>query len=176
MAQGQLVKQFLEARDAILGFIYALTRDFDVSEEIFQDVAMVILEEARRETTVLHFMPWAREIARRRVAEYFRKQAAREARERPSDSLTEAIAQAFVENESMLEEHRLRLQFLLDCLKRLSGRGREVIEGFYGRRRSVKGLAADMAWQENSVKVALSRARKVLADCINTRLRLSEAT
>jgi hypothetical protein len=29
-----------------------------------------------------------------------------------------------------------------------------------------------MAWQVNSVKVALSRARKALADCVNSRLRV----
>ena len=48
MAPEQLVKQFLDHRDVILGFILALTRDHAVAEEIFQDVAMVILEEARR--------------------------------------------------------------------------------------------------------------------------------
>jgi RNA polymerase sigma-70 factor, ECF subfamily len=176
MAQDQLVKQFLENRDTILAFLFSLTRDFDVSEEIFQDVAMVIVQEDRRGTTVINFMAWAREVARRRVAEHYRKWARRKAVEQPADSMAEVISQAFAENEPSLEKHRLRLQALLECVERLSSRSREVIEGFYGQQRSLRDIATAMAWQENSVKVALSRARKALGDCINTRLRLREAT
>ena len=176
MAQEQLVKQLLDNRDVILGFILALTRDHAVAEEIFQDVAMVILEESRRATTVTNFLAWSREIARRRVAEFYRKSAKRSAIEQPSDSLADVICQSFDENETTLESHQLRLQYLLECIKRLSGRSREAIDGFYGQRKSVRELAAAMSWHENSVKVALSRARKVLADCINSRLRMQEVT
>lgn len=176
MAQDQLVKDFLEHRDTLLGFIFALTRDYNLSEDIFQEVATVILEEARKATTVTNFMAWAREVARRRVADYYKKRARREGVEQPLEPLAEVIGQAFEENEAALENQRLRFQYLLECMKRLTGRSREAIEGFYGRRMSVKDLAASMSWQENSVKVALSRARKVLADCINTRLSAQEAS
>jgi RNA polymerase sigma-70 factor (ECF subfamily) len=170
-----LIKQLLENRDLILGFIFALTRNYDLSEEIFQDVAMAIVEEDRQGTQVLNFMAWAREIGRRRVAEYFRKRLRREAIEQPSVSLAEVIAQGFAENETVLENHRLRLHALLECVQRLSGRSRQLIEGFYERRMSLRDLAAVLGWQENSVKVALSRAHKVLADCVNTRLGTQEA-
>lgn len=60
MAQGQLVKQLLENRDVILGFVFALTRDDDAAEEIFQDVAMAIVEEDHRGTNVVNFMSWTR--------------------------------------------------------------------------------------------------------------------
>jgi RNA polymerase sigma-70 factor (ECF subfamily) len=176
MAEGRLVRQFLENRDAILGFLFALIRDPDASEEVFQDLAMVVMDEDRRGTAVVHFHAWVREVARRRVADYFRKRARRQALEQPADDLVDVVSQAFAENEAIQERQRLRLQALLECVERLSGRSREVIEGYYGRRLSLKDLAAEMAWQVNSVKVALSRARKALADCVNTRLSLREAT
>ncbi len=176
MAQDQLVKQFLDNRDTILGFIFALTRDYAVAEEIFQDVAIVILEEARRETAVVNYLAWSREIARRRVAEYYRKRGRRHAIEQTSDALTDVIGQAFGENEAVREDHQLRMQYLLECVQRLQGRSRELIEGFYNQRKSIRDLAAALAWQENSVKVALSRTRKVLADCINSRQRKQETT
>ena len=114
--QGQLVSHLLDSRDAILGFILALTRDYDVAEEIFQEVAKAILEEANKATAVAHFMPWAREIARRRVGEFYRRSAKRNALERPSPSMEEVICQAFTENESSPESTHLRLKALLDCL------------------------------------------------------------
>jgi DNA-directed RNA polymerase specialized sigma24 family protein len=49
-----------------------------------------------------------------------------------------------------------------------------VIEGFYRERKSLKQLAAALEWKENSVKVALSRARKLLADCVHMKLRVQE--
>lgn len=176
MAQGQLIKQFLGYRDAILGFAVALTRDYDAAEEIFQDVAMVVMEEDRKQTVVNNFLAWMREIVRRRVAEHYRKLAKRQAIEQPSETMMEVVVLAFAENETTLEKHRLRMQFLLECIERLTGRSREVINGFYGQRKSVRDIANGMTWEENSVKVALSRARTILADCINGRLRAQEAT
>jgi RNA polymerase sigma-70 factor (ECF subfamily) len=167
-----LVKQLLEHRDGILGFLFALTRDYDVSEELFQVVATTILEEAGRGTTVEQFLPWAREIARRRVREYYRTHTRREALEQPEAALEEVVCQAFAENEDACETDQLRLKCLLECLERLTGRSRQVIEGFYRQRKSIRELADALAWQEGSVKVALVRARKALAECVQARMRL----
>jgi RNA polymerase sigma-70 factor (ECF subfamily) len=170
MADTQLVKQFLEHRDMLMGFIYALTRHYDVAEEVFQEVSLAILTEAGKSTEVENFMPWAREVARRRVADYFRRAARRQSVEQLSDSLTNVICHAFTENDSLVEIHQERMKSLLECLKRLSGRSREVVEGHYHERQSLKQIAAAIGWTEGSVKVALSRARKALADCIQIRM------
>lgn len=175
MDQGNLVKRFLENRDAILGFIHALTRDYDVAEEIFQDVAVTILQESGRPTSVENFLGWAREVARHRVADYYRQHARRSSLVQPSGAMIEAVALAFAENEVGPQANQLRMKSLLECLERLSGRARDVIEGFYRDRKSIKDLAAGLEWKEGSVKVALSRARKLLADCIQVKLRVEQA-
>jgi len=171
MAQPVLVKQFLEQRDAILGFIFALTRDYDAAEEILQEVALAIMEEANKRTAVAHFPSWAQGIARRRVADHYRKRNRRHAVEQLSGSMTEVVCRAFEENEELLDRHQDRMKALMECITRLSGRSRDVIVGFYQQRQSIQQLAEGLAWQANSVKVALSRARKMLADCIQVRLR-----
>lgn len=173
MADAQLVKQFLEHRDVLMGFIFALTRDYDVAEEVFQDVSVSILSEASKNTEVRSFMAWVREVARRRVADYYRKAAKQNAVAQLSDSLALAVAEAFEENEGTLEVHQERMKSLLECLKRLSGRSREVVEGRYHRRQSPSQIASAIHWTEGAVKVALSRARKALADCVNTRMRVA---
>lgn len=171
MAQSQLVNELLENRDAILGFIMVLTRDYAVAEEIFQEVAKAILEEANQGHAVGHFMPWAREIARRRISEFYRKNAKRQQIERISPSMEEVVCQAFAENERTLETSHLRLKALLECLEGLSGRNREAIEGFYRNRKSVRDIAGALGWTEQSVKNALWRSRKALAECIRVKLR-----
>jgi RNA polymerase sigma-70 factor (ECF subfamily) len=170
MAEGDLVNQFLENRDPILGFIVALTRDYDVAEEIFQEVAKVILEEAKKSISVSHFMPWAREIARRRVSEFYRKQTRRHAVEKAAPSMEEVICQAFTENEKTLEISHLRMKALMDCLRALPDRSRKLVEGFYRQGQSIRDLAGNRGWTEPSVKNALWRTRKALAECIRNKL------
>jgi len=170
MEQSDLVKRFLDNRDVILSFIYALTRDYDVAEEIFQNVALSILQMSGEAAQVDNFLSWAREVARHRVIDYYRQANRRAALIQPSGAMIEAIAQAFAENEVVPEVNHERMKSLLACLERLTGRNRDVIEGFYRQRQSVRELATALAWKENSVKVALSRARKLLADCIQLRI------
>lgn len=166
-----LVKQFLEHRDGLLAFIFALTRDYDLAEEVFQQAAQVILEEAERSAPVTRFFPWACEIARRRVAEHYRRQ-----QRRPTEQLGDVIDRAFAENDQVQEEHVLRLKYLDECRARLTGRSREVIESFYRDRKSIREVAAALGWQENSVKVALSRARRLLADCLKEKMASTRGT
>lgn len=168
--QPDLVKQFLEQNDVLLAYIFGLTHDHDAAEEVFQEAAQVILQESTRGMSVIHFLPWAREIARRRLAEHFRKQSKLRAVEQPSPGLAEIIDQAFAENDQLLEDHRIRLKYLDECRARLPDRGRELVEGFYRERKSIREIAAAIGWGENSVKVALARARRALADCIRQKL------
>jgi len=72
-----MTRDFLQNRQALLGFIFALTRDALAAEEIFQEVALAILAEAATGKAADPFLPWAREVARRRVAEYYRKSTQR---------------------------------------------------------------------------------------------------
>ncbi len=171
MSRDELINQFLQERDAILGFIIAMTRDSAVAEDIFQEVARVILEEANKATPVANFRPWAREIARRRVAEFYRRHARTRARERPSPSLEEVIGQAFDENDSVLNTGHLRFKALLECLEGLANRSREVIDAFYLKRQPIREIAVALDWTENSVKTTLWRARKAMLECIQGKLR-----
>ena len=170
MEQSSLVQRFLEERDAVLGFLMALTRDFHVTEEIFQEVSLVVIAEARKDTDVQNVSTWVREIARRRVAEYYRKRSRQAPTIAFSESLADVIVQYFAENEELLEQQQTRMRFLLECLNKLTGRSRELVQGFYHHRQSLQQLADSTGWKVDSVKVALSRARKVLGDCVRVKM------
>jgi RNA polymerase sigma-70 factor (ECF subfamily) len=174
MNSEELIRCFLEKRDTIMAFILALTRNHDAAEEIFQNVAVAVLREANRDVSVANFSGWVAEVARHRVADYYRQSSRRLAREQPCGTMTDLIAQAFRETEEAPVTDQLRMQFLQECLQKLTGRSREVIEGFYGSRQSLKQLASNLEWKEASIKVALCRARKVLGDCVEAKLQAEE--
>jgi len=166
MQQPKLTRDLLEHRQALLGFIFALTRDFDAAEEIFQETALAILDEAGAGRQAEPFLPWAREVARRRTAEHHRAQSQKRRAIAMPEVLLDTIARSFDENEESGEESRSRQKHLAACLETLTERVRRMIELRYHQCQSVGEIARDARWTTDAVHVALSRARKALADCV----------
>lgn len=170
MQQPKLTRDLLEHRQALLGFILALTRDFNAAEEIFQETALAILDEAAAGRQAEPFLPWAREVARRRVAEYHRVAAQNRRAVAMPAGLLDGIARAFDENEESRDEARARQRHLAACVAALTERVQRMIDLRYHHRFAVAAIAQDVGWTVDAVHVALSRARKTLAECIERRL------
>jgi RNA polymerase sigma-70 factor (ECF subfamily) len=175
MSQTGMTREFLRHRQALLGFIFALTRDQLVAEEIFQDVALAILGEAAAGKSVDPFLPWAREVARRRVAEYYRKSVRRGRIAPLRESMVDLISQSYGENEESPEQDSLRLASLRRCVDQLGGRAREAIDLRYRLRQGAEAIAETFAWRVDSVHVLLARARRLLADCVKSKLSSTES-
>jgi len=176
MNQPKITRDFLQHRQALLGFIFALTRDQIAAEEVFQEVALAILEEATSGTKVDPFLPWAREIARRRVLEYYRKSSRRDAVTPLTDTMVELVGRSFAENEEAPEQDSRRLACLRECLAKLPDRARQVIDLRYNMQLGIDRIAQSLAWQAGSIHVLLARTRKTLAECVRGKLAASEVS
>ncbi|MBI4566509.1 MAG: sigma-70 family RNA polymerase sigma factor [Planctomycetes bacterium] len=170
-----LVKLLLEHRDGLFGFILALTRDREAAEEVFQEVSLAVVEESNRRTHVAQFLPWVHEIARRRVAEHFRKNARRNAIER-RESLDDVVGQAFEENVTDVHAHLRRQDYLDQCTEEPPHMQRQMIRKRYRDRASIKKIAEAFDWTKEAVKVSLWNARRRLAACIDEKMRLPRET
>jgi RNA polymerase sigma-70 factor (ECF subfamily) len=165
----QLVRLLLEHRDGLFGLTLALTHDREAAEEIFQEVGLAVVEEANRKTAVARFLPWAHEMIRRRVAEYFRKSSRRRHVEH-SEPLHEAVALAFEEAGVDAAELGRRQGYLEECLEDLSPAQRGMIEGRYRDHRPLREIARSADSTEGSIKVLLFRVRRMLARCIEGKM------
>ena len=172
MSAQTLTKNLLEHRQLLFGFLLALTRSHEIAEDLFQELSIEILEEATRGTQVENFLPWARTLARHKVSDYYRRQA-RRATQPLTDSMSEVVSLAFEEQEAQPDEHVARMALLEQCMSVLTRRVRDLIEARYRRHQSMKEISADSGWKETSVKTALSKARKTLADCVDSKMRTS---
>ena len=166
MTQPELVRDFLEHRGLILGFIIALVRDPEIAEEVFQEVGLKVVEQAGKGTAVARFLPWVREIARNCVADHFR---ARSRTAALPDSLAAVIAQSFDEHEP--QDVAARRAHLQSCMGGLTERVRDLVTRRYRDGIPLDELASGVGWTTGSVKVAISRARKLLAECVHAKLR-----
>jgi RNA polymerase sigma-70 factor (ECF subfamily) len=161
-----LVRLLLEHREGLFGFVLALTHDRDAAEEVFQEVGLAVVEEANRGAEIRSFLPWAHEIARRRVAEYFRK---RSRRAESLESLDTLVGRVFEEEAADPRVNALRRKLLDECIDELPDTQREMIERRY-RGDSVREIAGRMKWTDGAVKVALWKARQRLGECVDGKL------
>ena len=163
-----LVKLLLEHRDGLFGYLLALTRDRAAAEEVFQEVGLAVVEEAGRGARVAKFLPWVHEMARRRVAGYFRK-SSRRAFAR-LDSLDEIVGVAFEENETSVDARLRREDCLTECLDELPGTQREMVDRRYRDEASIPEIARALDWTEGAVKVALWKTRRRLEGCVEGKM------
>lgn len=165
-----LVKKLLEQRDSLLAYTLALTHDREAAEEIFQEVGLAIVEESHKGTQVANFLAWAHEIVRRRVAEHYRKSSRRKVAR--LDSLDEVVGQAFEENALDTETSLLREEYLEECIEELPPAQRQMIEQRYRSQSNLREIAKKLDWTDGAVKVALWKARRRLAECVDGKLRV----
>src|SRR5439155_21660283 len=75
--QGQVARLLMKHRTSLYGFIFACVRNHDDTEDILQNVSVAVTESIGQLQDESGFLPWAREIARRRVLAH-RRSARRE--------------------------------------------------------------------------------------------------
>jgi RNA polymerase sigma factor (sigma-70 family) len=85
----------------------------------------------------------------------------------PSDQLIQAIDRIYEsQNRRQRVKVHKRLQFLYECLRRVSSRHWEMLELRYRMGSSLKDIAAKMNRSEKAVQVSLTRIRQFLLRCI----------
>lgn len=166
VADPDLVRVFLAEQDGLYAYIAALAGDPAVAEEVFQEVGLSVMREAGRGTVPDDAAAWLRGLARNRVMDHFRIQARRRGRERSFDELAAVIDDAFVERADEPAFDVADVRRLRECLQRLAPRARSLVELRYRRGLDNPGIAKAVGWSVDAVKVALSKARRALGECL----------
>jgi RNA polymerase sigma-70 factor (ECF subfamily) len=169
-AAEQLIREFQRGRMRLLAYIRALAGDPELTEDIFQEVSVIVLEKASDFIPGRDLGAWCRGIARNLVA----RERARARRLRPfdGDRIVALVDAAFEEHarqdqgEQAIEEER---SILRRCLDRLAPAARAMVEERYAAGLSLRELADRLRRTEGAVQVALSRIRKALLECVRRR-------
>ncbi|MHB8900507.1 MAG: sigma-70 family RNA polymerase sigma factor [Thermoguttaceae bacterium] len=170
-ARGRVVRLLMEHRHTLFAFIYAVVRDFDLAEEVFQEVSVAVCAGSEAFQPGTNFGAWAREIARRRIL------AQRRLENRFPELLSdEAILelQAGFDEVEAASGLRDRVAALQACLETLSPAARRLLELRYTARLRLAEIASQLGRQAEGVRKALYRTREVLRLCIQRRLSREE--
>ncbi len=157
--------QFLARRAQHLGFLRVLCRDDCLAEDLFQDLAVAVLEgTARFDPAQGDFDRWVRGIARNLWRTHLR-------RRRPNTPLLAEVEAAVAAcwdargpDEALMQEERLR--GLRACLERLSSTARTLIARRYEHGEGSAAIAQHTGRSVGAVDTALCRARGLLLACL----------
>lgn len=149
----------------LMAFICKLTGGIPESEDILQAVNLKLWQQRRGYDASRPFFNWACAIAKFEIMTH-RKTLAR-SRLVFSDAFVEEMAERLA---APGENANLRLAFLEQCRRALSGTPRQIIEWFYTDRLSIAEIAGRLGRTGASVANSLYHARHLLRLCIEGKL------
>lgn len=156
----QFLKLFLHAQPSIRAYLFAMLRNADAEEDVFQEVALVLWERFGDYKQELPFTHWALGIARNHAVRWRSNKGRRQV------WLTlEVEAQLAQASEDLEDELATRRHALDVCVQRLGDRARELLKMRYEQEHSLQDMADNLRMSHNAVNKALVKIRKFLLDC-----------
>ena len=171
-----LIQQYLKLRSEFMGYLYAITRDAELAEEVYQNAAVVVMEQSQKSTEEIRsFRSWAKEVVRRQALHAIRTRENSSKLGRPmAPELLEAVCTVFIEDDSQDSIVEQEAKALKLCLDGLPEDKREMLAMRYESSSSFADISDKMDSTPAAIQRALSRVRRSLQSCVEKRLRLAE--
>src|SRR4051812_5447823 len=153
----------------IFSYIYALVPNRNDAEDLLQETSLVICEKFHEFEEGTDFVAWACQIAYWRVRYSWQKYA--RSKVVFNQDIIDAIAKT---SDDMTGELDDRHEALRRCLQTLHARDRELLLARYEPGGGVEDAARRSGRTVQTAYKALARLRKLLLDCVTTRLATSK--
>jgi RNA polymerase sigma-70 factor (ECF subfamily) len=165
--ESEFVKRLMEHRSMLHSFVYALLRDPHLTEDILQEVAVVLWSKYSEFTPGTDFGAWARSVAYREVLSARRSEA--RARRYMDDACAQQILAAYQRREESVDtaSHRLALR---RCMGQLNSDLRDIMRCRYALSMSSREIAQKFSRTAQAVDAIVYRIKKLLSDCVRTRI------
>jgi RNA polymerase sigma-70 factor (ECF subfamily) len=162
----RLIRDFQRDRLRLIAYIRSLVGDADLTEDIFQEVSVVVLQKAGEFVEGSDLQSWCRGIARNLVLR--EREKTRRLKVFDDLRIVELVDAAFLES-SGRELMDARRSLLRKCMERLAAPSRELLDLRYRTGLSLREVAQKLGRTEAAVQVGLSRVRKWLSECVERR-------
>lgn len=165
----RLVRLLGQYQSMIQGYARAITGDYQLAEDVYQEVAVILARDPGVVPDGKGAAPWLREVTRRKSLELVRR-----LRRMPllSEDLLELVAGAF---EPEPEEAIARLKEAMSCcLQEVGPEARHILEGRYADGLSCEDIADRVGRSVQGVYGVLKRVRSSLQRCVEQRLARAE--
>lgn len=158
---------FVRHESTIRAFVRSLQPSLSDADDVLQETFLTVSRKASTFEPGTNFVAWVCGIARLKVLENFRQS-------KRANVLSEAAIIALTEDAPSPQSMKDREIALEGCLEQLSPKVRDLLWRRYSRRQSSTEMADAAGMTSIAIRVALTKARKALRDCINTQLQAAK--
>ena len=164
-------REAFQCREALKVYAFGMLRDWAVAEDVVQDAFIVVMDKYETFEPGSSMMAWTRAIVRRKVLQYLDREKRRESA--LDQVLCDAVdaALAGVNDETYGEEFRTCCLRLRNCLSRLAGRSRKLLEHVYADGMSYEAAAKLQGMTVEAVRKNLYRAKQQLRACLQREIK-----
>lgn len=163
-AQLQMVRLLTRHQVMIQAYAYSIVRDFHFAEDVYQEVAMVVVNQWETMPKGEAVAAWLRELTRRKALEAYR-QLRHAHPSLPEERLTQ-LGAYFGETPAGGQEGRDLRDIMAECLDKLQGVARAVVQARYAGGLACEQIARQIHRSVQSVYAILKRARGALSQCV----------
>jgi RNA polymerase sigma-70 factor, ECF subfamily len=163
--KNSLLRLLVAERGPLCGFLYSLARDRDLAEDCFQNLVVITSEKQPEVHDRQHFLAWARRAARYEMNNALRKR-------RKTIPLDDKVLEVLEAHWQLADKQvgPSAADALQKCLGSLTPNVRNLVRLRYEEGLTGEELARTLNRTLNAVHVALSRAYRMLAECIDSRV------
>ncbi len=166
------IREFVRLERMLREFVGSLVAHAQDAEDVFQEAAVVILRKGADVEEPARFPQWCRSVARNEARNYWRR------RDRQKLELWEdfsrVVDQVYAEADSNLNEDERRRRLLDQCVRQLPGPSRRILKLFYVEGLDTNTLAKRLKRSGGAVRVALTRVRETVRQCVERTLNAGE--
>ena len=156
---------FVRHQQTVLGYVLSIEPNFADAQDIVQEVFLAVSRKAQTWSAGTDFLAWVCTVARYETLRFQRTRGRRRTR------LDEDVIELLHGAEAVdAFEWKRRVDALRHCLGRLAPRSKELIWRRYHGTQMPEQIASAIGWTVNAVRVALTRARGALRDCMEIQL------
>lgn len=155
---------FIEHIDALKGFVSALVPAAELVEDVVQETFVAVSARADHYDPRTSFSDWLFVVARDKIRESGGRAAA-EAR-----PFSDAVLDVLTASRGDLGASASRLRLVDDCVAALAPQARNIVMLRYRNAMKPREVARSIGWTAGSVRVALSRARAAIRECVERKL------
>lgn len=159
----QVQMLFVRHEGAIRAFVRALQPSLADADDVLQETFLTVSRKASSFVPGTNFVAWACGIARLKVLENFRAL-------KRANVLSEAAIIALAEEPPENDTTSMREEALSRCVEKLAPRSRDLLWRRYSGRQDSDTMADGLGMTSTAVRVALSKARAFLRDCVSHEL------
>ncbi|WOO40881.1 sigma-70 family RNA polymerase sigma factor [Rubellicoccus peritrichatus] len=164
--RGELYSELLVTnRHRIYGFIYSLLHNHQASEDLMQEVCVVLWRKFDQFQEGTDFAVWAMSVARFCALNWRRKQA-----RLPLPLENEDIIRLADESMAVGCQLSERHEHLQHCLEKLPVKLRKIVKLRYHKEVRVADIAGDQGISVRSVYLFLERAHALLHECVQRQM------